>query len=695
MKNNSMEEPRKNSEEVSFSDIKAVDQRKPMTLKNYYALFSFFASIFIGVIFTYLFCWKDVGISHLIFYIFFCIMAIVPVFIFEKEKIKSRISPVIILLPVILAISSVFLYRLEPNWLIIAFLTLPVLYGIVLSGTFIKSSVANFNIFSFLMIPILMFAAWFGDIVGFLRNARFSVLKSEKWRSITNRVLKGFIISLPFLFILGLLLTSADQVFNKKLAEFFDYIFGGIFKDREAFAEFIGKLAVGCIVSIYTMVFYFSLWNPDSFLATLLGRLKNFDMKEVSKKWDFLSSSVFMFSLNILFVAFVLVQFKYLFGGESNILTVDKGWSYAEYARKGFAELVVVAILSYLIMLVLNLKVLTKNVVQTVVYRANFLLLAVSILIVNYSAFARIVLYEQTYGFTITRIFVNLVLAFIAVMYLLLIVSNFVSKPLKFTNAVIVTLACLGYVIWIMTPHDFVVAKLNYLRYKDSGNVDLNYMMSQSDEAIPVLLEIVEDEKTSEVMRNLVMSELQIRWEDELKNSSADWQSFNFSRERNNELLKNALGKTDWISASEKDLDVFLSDYTRAIVSGQYKYAYENFWTGHSIPLDYKELDGIRILKYEAEDVYGRRDWDLEGAYWNGMYIAVYMEYEYKLDGNWIKVSRDDYLRVVLENGQWKIKDSSQMTLGNFRDGSLEKGILYERLDFPQNENFQHLKSVW
>ncbi len=48
--------------------------------------------------------------------------------------------------------------------------------------------------------------------------------------------------------------------------------------------------------------------------------------------------------MNLLFLAFVLVQLRFLFGG-SGLEEQRVGLTYAEYARHGFFELVVVAVL--------------------------------------------------------------------------------------------------------------------------------------------------------------------------------------------------------------------------------------------------------------------------------------------------------------------------------------------------------------
>ena len=46
--------------------------------------------------------------------------------------------------------------------------------------------------------------------------------------------------------------------------------------------------------------------------------------------------TILLISIDLLFLVFVWIQFAYLFGGQANI-TIE-GFTYAEYARRGFLE---------------------------------------------------------------------------------------------------------------------------------------------------------------------------------------------------------------------------------------------------------------------------------------------------------------------------------------------------------------------
>ena len=127
-------------------------------------------------------------------------------------------------------------------------------------------------------------------------------------------------------------------------------------------------------------------------------------------------SAIVLGSVNLLFLAFVAVQFRYFFGGESNINLA--GYTYAEYARRGFGELVTVAVFS--LMLFLGLSYLTKKHERqahrlfSVLGVALFAL--VSVILV--SSFQRLQLYEDVYGFTRLRTYTHVFIIWLGALLL-------------------------------------------------------------------------------------------------------------------------------------------------------------------------------------------------------------------------------------------------------------------------------------
>src|SRR5207244_3576368 len=101
--------------------------------------------------------------------------------------------------------------------------------------------------------------------------------------------------------------------------------------------------------------------------------------------------------LDTLFLAFVLVQFRYFFGGKANIPT-GRGIEYAEYARHGFFELVWVSVLVLPLLLGAHWLLRKENPQHERIFRvlAGIKIALLSIIMV--SAMQRMRLYQSECG---------------------------------------------------------------------------------------------------------------------------------------------------------------------------------------------------------------------------------------------------------------------------------------------------------
>ena len=107
-------------------------------------------------------------------------------------------------------------------------------------------------------------------------------------------------------------------------------------------------------------------------------------------------------------------SFQYFFGGQTNI-HID-GYTYSEYARKGFGELVAVAFFSLL--LLLGLGAVTRR--ETESHQRTFsifgIVLVGLVLVMLLSAFQRLVLYEDAYGFSRLRTYTHVFMIWLALL---------------------------------------------------------------------------------------------------------------------------------------------------------------------------------------------------------------------------------------------------------------------------------------
>ncbi|ANF94859.1 DUF4153 domain-containing protein [Paenibacillus bovis] len=188
--------------------------------------------------------------------------------------------------------------------------------------------------------------------------------------------------------------------------------------------------------------------------------------------------------INMVYVLFVVLQFSYLFGAPQGNL--PDGSTYAEYARSGFAELVLVTALNFVIMLC---GLLYAGPAGRGLMRLNNGLLYVLVLcsgVMLYSAFTRLLLYEQAYGYTTIRFLVHAFMIFLGV---LLIVAglriHFRRLPLA---RCYIILALAAYVLVNYAGMDRQIASRNIERYEQTGQLDMDYLTSLSADAVPELL---------------------------------------------------------------------------------------------------------------------------------------------------------------------------------------------------------------
>ncbi len=292
---------------------------------------------------------------------------------------------------------------------------------------------------------------------------KIKVLKNDKVRNI----IIGTLISIPILFVITLLLSSADMLFGSVAEDIYDGIFSADIFWIISMVVF-GMLACYCILS-----------------ATLLR--VGMEEKKGFAKADASIAATVITLLCLLYACFCVLQILYLFTG--GLLVLPEGYTYAEYARRGFFELMFVTAIN--ISLMILCRTLFKeskflNFLVVFMTACTFILIA--------SATYRMLLYINSYHLTFLRLFVLLVL-FIEVFILTgVIISEFRKNFPLFTYSVAVITIC--YLVFALGKPDYVIASY-LIHQKDTLNMeDLSYLSTElSLDAAPVLLPILENEK--------------------------------------------------------------------------------------------------------------------------------------------------------------------------------------------------------
>src|SRR6185503_13517356 len=167
------------------------------------------------------------------------------------------------------------------------------------------------------------------------RPARVDSRRAAGWRR-AAAVARGLAIAAPLIVVFGALFMSADAVFAQLVSNLIHFDFPRIAGHVLLFS-IAAWLSTGYLRGFLTGT---ELPLPDRREALegrglLLPKRPTLGITEVATA---------LAAINLLFLVFVIVQFRYLFGGDA-LVQVTADLTYADYARRGFFELVFAIVL--------------------------------------------------------------------------------------------------------------------------------------------------------------------------------------------------------------------------------------------------------------------------------------------------------------------------------------------------------------
>lgn len=242
-------------------------------------------------------------------------------------------------------------------------------------------------------------------------------------------------------------------------------------------------------------------------------------------------ASTVLIVLNAVYLLFAVVQFSYFFGGGAAAL--PEGITYAAYARKGFAELVVVTLINFTVLIVSLYGVRRPGPRAWTFLRVLLALLVGCTGIMLSSAYMRLSMYEEAYGYTVTRLLVHAFMMFLLALFLLALVKLW-REELPLLRYYAIT-AIAAYVLINYVGIDAMIAQNNIKRYESSGVIDAGYLGGLSLEAVPYLLDLREKHPELDAVEGVLQT---FAYRVERNQGSASWTEFNVSKRRASQLLR-------------------------------------------------------------------------------------------------------------------------------------------------------------
>lgn len=231
-------------------------------------------------------------------------------------------------------------------------------------------------------------------------------------------------------------------------------------------------------------------------------------------------------ALDLLFAAFVAVQSTVLFGGRAHVLG-QNGPDFADYARGGFSQLLLVSLLTLVVLGAAARWARRDGQRDRALIRFLLGTLAVLALVVVASALHRMYVYEDAYGYTRLRLLVFACELWLGVVFALILVAGIGMRAGWLPRAALFTavVALIGLVV--LNPDRFI-AERNIERYADKGVIDLEYLAGLSADAAPAL------DKLRPELRACTLS--RISWD--LNQDPDDWRGANLGRARARAIIR-------------------------------------------------------------------------------------------------------------------------------------------------------------
>lgn len=422
----------------------------------------------IAVLYDLFFWQQEIGVAFPLFVVIYLVgFLLISVL---TNQFRQR-WPLALLLPIVVLSINTILYS---NNLVHLLVTKVVFLLSIVFSLLVTLANPHRHPFSFRQIPLLHsidlpFTKWNQMYMDLFR------WKGEADKDITRKVAIGLIISLPILFIFTILFMQADAVFSQWFNNIFDLT-------NEISLQGLWRVVRAIIFTIFIGSFFYCVFSDGHELGH----------KEQSvMRFDRIITGVVLGLVNILFLIFVTIQFKYLFGSASFVF--ENGLAYAEYARKGFFELAwVVALAAFMIIAVYRSFV--RHGISKIITALQIVLVA-QVGVIAISALKRMYLYQEVYGFTVLRLYVEWAIYLVLLLLAFTIVSLLLKISFRKFWYVNLAVGVLAFTVVATINVDKMIAKENIDRFLRQGKeLDLLYFERLSTDILPVFHQLLNQE---------------------------------------------------------------------------------------------------------------------------------------------------------------------------------------------------------
>jgi hypothetical protein len=344
-----------------------------------------------------------------------------------------------------------------------------------------------------------------------------------RWKGQALAISRGVLLAAPLLLLFGTLLVAADAIFERLIIEVFGFDLAEVFSHLGLICFFAwitaGLLWAGLMARV-----------PENF-AIPRPRVLSLGIVEVG---------IVLGLLDLLFLTFVVIQVRYLFGGAGRV-AATAGLTYAEYARRGFFELVTVTALALPLLLIAHWLLRTETRAQERLFKALAGIMVGLLFVVVASALQRMYLYQQEFGLTELRLYTTVFMVWISIVLLWFVLTVMRARRDRFAFGALLAGFAAIFAINVMNP-DALIASTNIDRMEDGKRFDAYYLTTLSADAVPVLVESLPEIGDKHVWQGYTLEQAVV---DSWDTSSADWRTWNLGRSRARHLVRSHVEDQD------------------------------------------------------------------------------------------------------------------------------------------------------
>jgi len=341
----------------------------------------------------------------------------------------------------------------------------------------------------------------------------------RRWLSVA----RGAAITVPACLFFGGLFVAADAGFEHVVVDVLE-IDLALLVSHFLFASFLAFVAAGFL--------------RGRFIAEAI--LLPANLRPASLSVGIVEVGMLVGGLDLLFGAFVVVQLPYLFGGAATLFSTP-GLTAADYARRGFFELASVAAIALPLLLASEWILRKDDRRHRIIFRILSGVNIALLFAIMASALRRLLLYQENFGLTESRVYATAMLFWIGLVLVWLAATVLAERRDRFAFGMLASGFAVLVVLNLLDPDD-LIARTNLARAAEGKPFDAGYNARLSADALPTLthgLPLLPEHDRSVVATWILKQQAAM--------TGQDWRSWNSSRmkaqqaiERNSDVLLEA-----------------------------------------------------------------------------------------------------------------------------------------------------------